>query len=261
MRTSLANYRSLSRFQAASIHFAASLIGTGLVALLTLLIWYPGELATLAGVVRILLMVVAIDVVLGPVITFIVFDTRKPELARDLMVVAAVQIAALGYGAYTMFVGRPVFLVFNAERLDLVYASDISKENLARGEAAGFGSLPVLGPKLVAAVMPSDPAEAAKIVTDALRGGDDIQYRPEHFRPIEAQKAALTAALRPLEGLKGANPKASAEVDDLIRRGAERPGGTGYVELVSSGDKAVAIFDRASPEKAEIRRLVPGKKN
>lgn len=257
---SLVNYRSLSRFQAAGIHFFASLIGTGLVALLTLLVWYPGELASLAGVVRILLMVIAIDVVLGPVITFIVFDVRKPELGRDLLIVAIVQIAALGYGAYTVFAGRPVYMVFNAERLDLVYAGDISKGSLERGEAVGFGRLPVLGPQLVAAVMPSDPAQAAKLVTEALRGGDDIQYRPEYFRPVDVQKSALQASLRPLDGLRTANPRAAAEVDGVIQRGAARPSGAGYLELVSSGESAVAVFDRSSAELLEIRRLNAGAK-
>lgn len=261
MLPSFRNYRSLSRLQAAAIHLAASLIGTGLVAFLALMVWYPGELAALAGVMRILLVIVVVDVVLGPVITFIVFDTRKVELARDLLVVAVVQTAALGYGAYTVFAGRPVFLVFNAERLDLVYASDFTRDNLNRGRTAGFGSLPVFGPQLVAAVMPSDPAEAAKLVTEALRGGDDIQYRPEYFQPIETRQAALAAALRPLEGLKIANPNAVPEIDGLIRGGASRPGGVGYLELVSSGDPAVAVLGRESPQKFEVKRLIPGKKS
>jgi len=260
MRSRIANYRSLSRLQAAAIHLAASVFGTGMVALLTLLVWYPGELAQLGGVLHILMLVVVVDVVLGPVITFIVFDTRKPELARDLLIVAALQLAALGYGAQTVFAGRPVYLAFNAERLDLVYAPDIAKENLARGEVSGHGRLPLFGPKLVAAVMPADPAAAAKVVTDALRGGDDIQYLPEHYRPIESQKQSLLAALRPLESLKAANPKSTAEVDTLLRDAAARPAGAGYLPLVSSGDAAVAVFDRASAELLDIRLLRSGAK-
>ncbi len=260
MRSRIANYRSLSRLQAAAIHLAASVVGTGLVALLTLLVWYPGELARLGGVLHILMLVVVVDVVLGPVITFIVFDTRKPELARDLLIVAALQVAALGYGAHTVFAGRPVYLAFNAERLDLVYAPDIAAENLARGEASGHGRLPLLGPKLVAAVMPTDPAAAAKIVTDALRGSDDIQYLPEHYRPLESQKQALLAALRPMESLKAATPRSAAEVDALLRDAAARPAGAGYLPLVSSGDAAVAVFDRASAELLTIRLLRPGAK-
>lgn len=256
MQIPTSGYRSRSRLQAAGIHLAASLFGTSLVAALTLLLWYPGELATLAGVLRILLLVVVVDVVLGPVITFVVFDSKKPELARDLLIVAAFQVAALVYGAHTVFVGRPAYLVFNAQQLDLVYATDISAENLKRGEASGFGRLPVLGPRLVAAVMPADSGLAAKIVTQALTGGDDLQYLPEHYREVNAEKPRILAALRPIDQLRKANSRDAEKLEALVKRFVERE--VGYLPLKASGDSAVAIIDWQSAELVTILPLNPG---
>lgn len=248
--------RSLTRLQAAAIHLAASLLGTSLVVAVTLLLWYPGELATLAGVPRILLLLVVVDVVLGPVITFVVFNTKKPELARDLLIVAAVQVAALVYGAHTVFVGRPVYLVFNAQQLDLVYATDISAENLGRGEASGFGRLPVLGPRVVAAVMPADPQLAAKIVAQALTGGDDLPYLPEHYRDVSDEKQRILAALHPMDQLRSANTRNPEELATLLTGFDGRE--VGFLPLQASGDKAVAVIDRKSAEVLAISLLNPG---
>jgi len=59
-----------------------------------------------------------VDVILGPLITLTVFNRSKPrsELVRDLTVVGLIQLAALGYGLWTVFVARPVHLVFEYDR-------------------------------------------------------------------------------------------------------------------------------------------------
>ena len=49
-----------------------------------------------------LFLVVGIDVVLGPLLTLIVFHPKKKSLIWDLAVIVAVQLGALGYGVWVM---------------------------------------------------------------------------------------------------------------------------------------------------------------
>ena len=46
-----------------------------------------------------ILLMIGVDVVIGPLLTLIVFDPKKKHLKFDLVVIAALQLAALAYGS------------------------------------------------------------------------------------------------------------------------------------------------------------------
>ena len=77
-------------------------------------------------------LLIGVDVVLGPLITLIIFDPEKPRLKYDLAVIAVLQFAALAYGSYVMFEARPVYNVFVGDRFETVAANAIDDESLAR---------------------------------------------------------------------------------------------------------------------------------
>src|ERR1700686_225455 len=99
------------RLKAFGLHLSAS------VTLLTLILgalylgWYrwPGWYLTVALHVVVILGVV--DLALGPSLTLIVANPRKPRraLARDIGVIVIVQLAALVYGAAPLWLRRPLF--------------------------------------------------------------------------------------------------------------------------------------------------------
>jgi hypothetical protein len=60
---------------------------------------------------------------LGPLITLIIFDTKKPRLKYDLATIAVLQVAALAYGSYIMFEARPVYTVFVGNQFQTVPAT------------------------------------------------------------------------------------------------------------------------------------------
>ena len=74
----------MNRFQACATHLLASGAAALLSSALVFLLWYPGLLSYASGVISIFLMLLWVDVVLGPLITLIVFNTKKKELKRDL---------------------------------------------------------------------------------------------------------------------------------------------------------------------------------
>ena len=68
-------------------------------------LWYPYPYREISGGRELFFIIVAVDVVMGPLLTFAVFNRKKPlkELKRDLGVIVLLQLAALGYGLWTVF--------------------------------------------------------------------------------------------------------------------------------------------------------------
>ncbi len=120
------------RAVAAGIHLLISLGVAALAAVLVFGLWYPGPFRQLAGGRDLFLLVTTVDVILGPVLTFSVFNPAKGmrHLRWDLAVIGFIQLAALGYGLHTVFVARPIAMVFEVDRLRLVTAQEVATKEL-----------------------------------------------------------------------------------------------------------------------------------
>ena len=86
-----------SRLVAAGVHLGVSLVVAALAALLVFKVWYPYPYNEISGGRELFFLIVSVDVVLGPLLTFAVFNTakRRRELALDISVIAVLQAAAL----------------------------------------------------------------------------------------------------------------------------------------------------------------------
>jgi len=192
------------RLRAALAHLSGSVC----IALLALAVvyglWYPAPLAVAAGVNGIFALMLGVDVVTGPVLTFAVFKKGKKALFFDLAVIAALQLTALSYGLWTIAQGRPAWLVFNADRFDLTQASDIDARYQAQA-APAFRHAPKTGPRWVASVNPADPEKRTELVLESAGGGPDLPQRVDLFVPLAKEKTAVQAQAEPLEKLKQFN--------------------------------------------------------
>src|SRR5690606_30940456 len=106
--------------------FLIALLVVGLV----FFIWYPSPLASAVGVTQIFLMMLAIDVIIGPLLGWLVYKEGKKTLKFDLAVIIAIQIAALCYGLFAIEQGRPAWLVLHGDRFELVRKNDIILESI-----------------------------------------------------------------------------------------------------------------------------------
>ena len=98
----------LEKIKAAGIHMLISAVVGFLISLLIYKGWYPGILSAAMNVSSVAFVVLAVDVVLGPLLTFIVFNSNKKSLEIDLAVVGVVQVVALMMGLHSIYQGRPV---------------------------------------------------------------------------------------------------------------------------------------------------------
>lgn len=109
-----------ARIKAFAWHLGCSLLIASAALVLVFAVWYPAPLHVALGVTSVFLLVLLVDVVIGPFLTLLVYKQGKKTLLFDMAVIIALQLSALLYGLWTVAEGRPVWLVFNVDRFDLV---------------------------------------------------------------------------------------------------------------------------------------------
>src|SRR6218665_96173 len=128
VKRQLASWDLRNRLFASGVHLVASLGVALLAAALVFLLWYPGWYRLMSGGQGLFALVVTVDVVLGPLITFLIFDRQNKawaHLRRDLLVVCVLQLAALVYGLHAVYTARPIALVFEVDRFRVISAKDV----------------------------------------------------------------------------------------------------------------------------------------
>lgn len=207
----------MSRWKASFIHLSLSVAIAAAVLALMLLLWYAPPFFSAAGGHQVLLILLGVDVTLGPLITLIIFNTKKSRkaLVFDFSVIALLQVAALLYGLNVMFQARPVFVVFSKDSFDLVTANMLSNEDIAQAKHPVYRSLPLTGPVYVYSEMPADIKERNEVVLSALSGKDLPQF-PQYYQPYAEHMSAAGRAARPIAALKKLNPDRTAEIDYAI---------------------------------------------
>lgn len=242
------------RFKAAALHLGISLVIAGGAALLVFNVWYPYPYREISGGRELLLLVIGVDVVLGPLITFIIFSRAKPraELVRDLAVVGLIQLAGLGYGLWTVHQARPVHLVFEMDRFRVVHAVDIPEELLAK-VPEGIAALPLSGPTQLA-VRPFASNEESTNATLMALQGISLSARPDLWEPYASARSRVLAAAHPASQLKVRFPLRTAEVEQAIA-GTGQPADTLiYLPLIARKSFWTVLLDART---AEVRAYVP----
>jgi hypothetical protein len=194
--------------KAASLHLACSIAMAILAAVLVFGLWYPYPYRELSGGRELFLLIIAADVVCGPLLTAVVFNPAKPkaELWRDLGFIGFIQLAALGYGMWTTWQARPLYLALEVDRFKVVMSADVDHDAL-KALPANLQPLPFGGVRSVALRPPVSVEEKNKVLFASLQGGRDYAERPEFYLPYEgeaAKKSLLQA--KPIEPFLKAFP-------------------------------------------------------
>ncbi|WP_180160111.1 TfpX/TfpZ family type IV pilin accessory protein [Acinetobacter sp. YH12054] len=111
-------------------HFTISVIITLIVLYLIFYVWYPAPLHQALGITHLTFMLLAIDVVIGPLFSWLVYKEDKKSLKFDLAVVILLQVSAFAYGFYTIAKGRPAWIVYDSLAFHIVRHSDIETSHL-----------------------------------------------------------------------------------------------------------------------------------
>ena len=243
----------ITRWKASGIHLLVSAAIASVLVAIMLTVWYPWPLFEIAGGSGLMIILVGVDVVLGPLITLIIFRAGKKGLKYDIMMIAALQIAALAYGVHAVFAVRPAYLVYTIDRFDLVTAIDLDDEDLAKAKFEEFKRLPLGRPQYVAALMPQDAAEKQKILESGL-AGKDINLFPQYYVPYEGQAKVAAGKAKPIAKLRDRDP---AAVQEFLTSSGRTADSLRYLPLrYRRGDGAV-LLDAASGLPVKILKIDP----
>jgi len=193
----------MSRWKASAIHLCVSALVASTLAAILALTWYPPAYVRAVGGLGLIAILAGVDVTLGPLLTLIVWKVGKPSLRFDMAVIILLQLSALGYGLHTVFLARPVYMVFSADRFDLVTAAEIPEGEKEKAKREEFQSLPLAGPKIVAAQRPTDAGERTKIMFSAISGGADLPQLPQYYVSYAELSAEAVRKALPLDSLMG----------------------------------------------------------
>lgn len=236
------------RLKASAFHLGLSLIIAALAAMLVFGLWYPYPYRDASGGRELFLIVVTVDVILGPLITLTIFNRGKPrsELVRDLTVVGLIQLAALGYGLWTVFVVRPVHLVFEYDRFRVVHAIEVPRELLNQAPA-DVRKMPLTGPTVLTLRPFRDVNEEATATLMALQGLP-LSARPDLWQAYPQARLRVLAAAKPLEELKKRFPQQAAMIDSGAARTGKNAAGLMYLPMVARKSFWTVLLDAQSAE-------------
>ncbi len=242
------------RLKASAIHLALSLAIAALAALLVFGIWYPYPYREISGGRELFLLVVTVDVILGPLITLAVFNRKKPwaELRRDLAMVALLQLAALGYGLWTVYVARPVHMVFEVDRFRVVHAIDVPVEMLGK-TPPGVNALPVTGPTLLSLRPFKDGNESMEATMAALQGLS-LSDRPDLWQAYGAGVPEIVKTAKPVALLKSRFANQAADIDRVLASTGRAPQTVVYLPMIGRKSFWTVFLD---PVTAEVLAYMP----
>lgn len=247
-------HRVRHAFKAAGWHLLLSVLVAALAAALVFGVWFPYPYRELVGGRELFLIVVAVDVVCGPLLTLVMFNHLKSrrELTLDLSIVAVIQLAALAYGLHTVVQSRPVYLAFEVDRFRAVTYADIQHEAL-KPEAGGLQVIGWGRPKLIGVREPANGDEMLRSL-DLSLGGYDPSVRPDWWVPYETIRDKVLKKAKPLAVLRS---KKAAEDGALIDEAVKDSGlseaqliwlpvtsfqSTGWVALLDKADAKIVAF-------------------
>lgn len=235
------------RIKAFSIHFLGSLFLAGFSALLVFGYWYPGAYREISGGVDIFVLIVCVDLILGPLITFVIVNAKKTRkhLLLDISFVVILQIIGLLYGLWTAFNARPVYLVFEYQRMAIVHASDIDLDYLKKFRPE-YLKLPTSGPKLLSLRELSQSEVVESVMHAALGVPQAVQ--PNLWQPYEEAKTEILLQAKPLTELLKRSPgsKQTDEIRKIINAKGVPINRASYLPLLGRKDVWTVIIDSNS---------------
>lgn len=168
--------------------------------------WYPQPLPKAIGLTYIFSMLLVVDVIIGPVLGFIVYKQDKKSLKMDLGIIILIQLVALSYGVFSIFQGRPVWLVYYVDRFELIRNNEIVEENIEKA-LPQYRHPSWLKPQYVAVEFAKDTKQRQNDMFAEVLGGVSLAQRPERYVPLLQAKTQLQLSALPLQALEQFNDK------------------------------------------------------
>jgi hypothetical protein len=178
----------MNRWNAFAIHLTVSIIVfLGLLGFVVTA-WYPGILFSVDGGWNGLKLVIGVDVILGPLLTLIVYRLNKPGLVFDLSCIVVLQVSCLIAGLWVVHDSRPIALVF---AYDTFYSLAASEFEAYGRDPEAVSTFPGPSPKLVYAELPVSDIGADVANIRGFFMADPLFMQTDKYKPVPEHGTAI----------------------------------------------------------------------
>ncbi len=205
----------MKKIHAFLIHLITSIIIFIFFLGIVFFIWYPGPHYEIDGGLHILVIMAGVDIVLGPLLTLILFRPGKWGLKFDMTCIILMQVSALIYGAITIYEQHPAFMVFTVDRFSTIPIADVDFDKIKYPELKRTFNI---GPVLALATFPEDREERQKLMFAVLGGEKDIDYRPDLYKPYQPDLSHLRSRNIDISKIMQLDPDAKQSVITFLRK-------------------------------------------
>jgi len=171
----------MNRVSAFLIHLAISILIFLLLGYVVVFIWYPDFFFATDGGWQGIRIIAAVDLVLGPALTLVVFKKGKPGLRTDLTLIGTFQAICLVAGTYIVYLERPITMVYSDGQF---FSMGIDAYRDVGAEAPDLSRFPGPSPKWVTLDLPEDPEAENKIRRAALEAQRPLRTYSELYVPF-----------------------------------------------------------------------------
>lgn len=236
------------------IHLGINLLIALLIAGVVFFLWYPKPYLDLMGGLKLFGMIIAVDLVCGPVLTMVLANPAKPkkEMITDFSLIIAIQLAALLYGIYAIAMARPIYVAFEVDRFTVVSAAEIDKAKLPEA-LPEFRQMPWLGVRRIALRDAKDGNEKLKSLEMSLQGVEPSARPDWWIEETEKSRERIRKKMKPLADLQKKYPD-NPELASAIQKSGLPDNKLFYLPFTSQKNKNWAVLMDGN---TEFKAFVP----
>jgi len=205
---------------------------------------YPGKLFDIDGGKQGLIIVALVDLVLGPLLTLIIYKKGKRGLTRDLWLIGTIQLSCLGAGMYITVGERPLAVILSYDGFHSVGTSSLE---LYGKDKDMYSRWPGDTPKWLYVQLPNDPKERMKLQLSQMTSGplymqDDLLFALDDKNIDPAIYATKLNAIIRIYPNMAENIK---QIDEKLNKSGD---GFSYIPLIGKYGQRYVILDNTRRE-------------
>ena len=236
-----------SKRKAAAVHLVISITLAVLGASWVFFVWYPSPYRALLWGQHIYVLLIIVDAALGPLLTFVVFNRKKRLLERflDFSLIGSLQLGALAFGIWALAQARPVHVVFEYDKFQVVPVYLVPEYALKQAPKE-LQKLPWGRPSLISLRrLPEDEADIATWTKNMEFDGPPLAVQPKLWQALALANDNIVKASTPLDQLATRYPQYSQTIEKRVQAMPEPHDQFLAVPIQSTDGSGLLILEKA----------------
>lgn len=245
----------MSRTRAALTLLWPTLLILAVLAGVVLFIWYPDPFRQFGNSAKFAFLLIVAATAFGPMLVWVVFKPGKWGLVFDLYVIVFVQLAAIGWGSFSLYQNRPFFMVHTVDRFEILSQRDVDTSWIKDPK---FLEKPFAGPILLFANMPENPVAYQKLLREIMfEGKPDLQFRPEFWSLYAERRQIALQNSHPLAELREARQGSRDAIDEFVNNQGGDINQFTYVPVLQNDGQFTAVLNAGNGDVIDTLLLNP----